>query len=116
MLLQRFRSTFPQIDFAVRAMSNDSIPTDVPLGAVDLSFYAVIGKAEWPGVRIIPYAQDSLVAICSRNHRFASSKSVRLEMLSRESFVALTADRALMKLVDDGFARYHLKTLDSICE
>jgi DNA-binding transcriptional LysR family regulator len=109
LVLQRFRSTFPQIEFAVRAMSNDRIPADVRSGSVDLSFYAVIGKAEWPGVRVIPYAQDSLVAICSRNHRFASSKSVRLEMLSRESFVDLTADRALRKLVDHGFAQYHLK-------
>ena len=65
-------------------------------------------SAEWPGVRVIPYAQDSLVAICSRNHRFASSKSVRLEMLSREGFVDLTAERALRKLVDHG-AQYHLK-------
>ncbi len=108
-LLQRFRSSFPQIEFAVRAMSNDRIPADVRSGSVDLSFYAVIGKAEWPGVRVIPYAQDSLVAICSRNHRFASSKSVRLEVLSRESFVDLTADRAVRKLVDHGFAQYHLK-------
>jgi DNA-binding transcriptional LysR family regulator len=90
-------------------MSNDSIPTDVRSGSVDLSFYAVIGKAEWPCGRVIPYAQDSLVAICSRNHRLASSKSVRLEMLSRGSFDDLTAERALRKLVDHGFAQFHLK-------
>jgi DNA-binding transcriptional LysR family regulator len=109
LLLQRFRSAYPQIEFAVRAMNNDSIPADVRSGSVDLSFHAVVGKAEWPGVRVIPYAQDSLVAICSRNHRFASSKSVRLEVLSQEIFVDLTPERALRKLVDHGFAQYHLK-------
>jgi len=109
LLLQRFRSTYPQIEFAVRAMSNDSIPADVRSGAVDLSFYAVVGKAEWPGVRVIPYAQDSLVAICSRNHTFTSRKSIRLEMLSKESFVDMTPERALRKVVDHGFDLYHLK-------
>jgi DNA-binding transcriptional LysR family regulator len=109
LLLQRFRSAYPQIEFAVRAMSNDSIPADVRSGSIDLSFYAVVGKTQWPGVRVIHYVQDSLVAICSRRHRFASHKSVRPEMLSRESFVDLTPERALRKLVDQGFAQYHLK-------
>jgi DNA-binding transcriptional LysR family regulator len=109
LLLQRFRSAYPQIEFAVRAMHNDSIPADVRSGSLDLSFYAVVGKAEWAGVRVIPYAQDSLVAICSRNHRFASKKGVRLEALSQEIFVDLTRERALRKLVDHVFALYHLK-------
>jgi DNA-binding transcriptional LysR family regulator len=111
LLLQRFRSAYPQIEFAVRGMTNDSIPADVRSGSVDLSFYIVIGKAEFPGVRVIPYAQDSLVAICSRNHKFASSKTVRLEALSQEIFVDMTPERALRKLVDHGFSQYHLKRM-----
>jgi DNA-binding transcriptional LysR family regulator len=108
LLLQRFRSAYPQVEFAVRATENDSIPGRVRSGELDLSFHAVVHKAEWPGLRTIPYVQDSLVAICSRNHRFASAKSLRLEILAQENFVDLTSERALRKLADQAFALYHL--------
>jgi DNA-binding transcriptional LysR family regulator len=77
-------------------------------GYVDLSFQAIIGKEQWPGVQVIPYAQDSLVAICSSKHALAKSRSVRLEMLSHESFVDLTPERALRKLVDQVFTQHRL--------
>jgi DNA-binding transcriptional LysR family regulator len=76
---------------------------------VDLSFYAVVNKAEWPGLRVIPYAQDSLVAVCSRDHRLAAMKSVRLAVLAQETFVDLTSERALRKLTDQVFALHHLR-------
>jgi DNA-binding transcriptional LysR family regulator len=107
-LLQRFHSSYPKVEFAVRALSTEAIPTLVRSGSVDLSFQAIIGKEQWPGIQVIPYAQDSLVAICSSKHALARSSSVRLEMLSRESFVDLTPERALRKLVDQVFTEHHL--------
>ena len=107
-LLQRFHSSYPEVEFAVRALSTEAIPTLVRSGSVDLSFQAIIGKEQWPGIQVIPYAQDSLVAICSSKHALARSSSVRLEMLSRESFVDLTPERALRKLVDQVFTEHHL--------
>jgi DNA-binding transcriptional LysR family regulator len=67
MLLQRFRSSYPEVEFAVRALPTETTPALVRSGYVDLSFHAVIGKEQWPGLQMIPYVQDSLVAICSRN-------------------------------------------------
>jgi DNA-binding transcriptional LysR family regulator len=107
-LLQRFHSSYPEIEFAVRALSTETAPALVRSGYVDLSFQAIIGKERWPGVQVLPYAQDSLVAICSSKHGLAKSSSVRLEMLSHENFVDLTPERALRKLVDQVFIQHHL--------
>jgi DNA-binding transcriptional LysR family regulator len=107
-LLQRFHLSYPEVEFAVRALSTEAIPALVRSGAVDLSFQAIISKERWPGVQVIPYVQDSLVAICSSKHALAKSSSVRLEMLSHESFVDLTPERALRKLVDQVFTQHHL--------
>jgi DNA-binding transcriptional LysR family regulator len=107
-LLQRFHSSYPEVEFAVRALSTETIPSLVRSGYVDLSFQVILGKERWPGVQVIPYAQDSLVAICSNKHALARSNSVRLEVLSHESFVDLTPERALRKLVDQIFTHHHL--------
>jgi DNA-binding transcriptional LysR family regulator len=109
LLLQRFRTAYPQVEFAVRALGNDSIPAHVRSGYVDLSFYSVVNKSEWPGLRTIPYAKDTLVVIRAQNHKFSAHKSIRLEMLAQESFVDLTPERALRKLTDQAFALHHLR-------
>jgi DNA-binding transcriptional LysR family regulator len=109
LLLQRFRTAYPQVEFAVRALVTKEIPSLVRSGYVDLSFHAVVGKEQWPGLRVIPYAQDSLVAICSRKHVLAKNKSVRLDALAEESFVDMTQERALRKLVDQIFFQHHLR-------
>jgi DNA-binding transcriptional LysR family regulator len=107
-LLQRFHSSYPEVEFAVRALSTEAVPALVRSGYVDLSFQAILGKERWPGVQVIPYAQDSLVAICSSKHALARKSSVQLEVLSHESFVDLTPERALRKLVDQIFTQHHL--------
>jgi DNA-binding transcriptional LysR family regulator len=107
-LLQRFHSSYPEVEFALRALSTEAIPALVRSGYVDLSFQAIVGKERWPGVQTIPYAQDSLVAICSSKHALAGSNRVRLENLSHESFVDLTPERALRKLVDQVFTQHQL--------
>ena len=109
LLLKRFRAAYPQVEIAVRALSTDSIPAQVGSGDVDLSFHALVNRSEWPGVQVIPYAQDSLVAICSLDHPSRSAKSVRLEALAQRTFVDLTPNRALRRVVDQMFAEHHIK-------
>jgi len=108
-LLGRFRSSYPEIEFAVRALPAESIPALVRSGYVDMSFYPILGKEQWTGLQVTPYVQDSLVAICSRKHPLAKQQSVRLEALTGESFVELTPERALRKLVDQAFTQHHLE-------
>jgi DNA-binding transcriptional LysR family regulator len=97
------------VEIAVRALSTDSIPARVGYGDLDLSFHALVRRTEWPGLQVIPYAQDSLVAICPLSHPKRSAKSVRLEELAQRTFVDLTSDRALRRVVDQMFAEHHLQ-------
>jgi DNA-binding transcriptional LysR family regulator len=109
LLLQRFRSLYPRIEFEARALQTEAIPRMVRSGQVDLSFQAIVDREHWPGLQVIPYAQDVLVAIASRKHPLAAKKSVALEILSGETCVDLTPDRALRTLVDSVFAARQLR-------
>lgn len=109
LLLKRFRGAYPAVEITVRALNTGSIPALVGSGDVDLSFHALVNRTEWPGVRVIPYAQDSLVAICSAHHFSRPAKSIRLEALAEGTFVDLTPERALRRVVDQMFAEHHLK-------
>ena len=108
-LLKRFRSAFPMVDVTVRVPASDTVPGLLRSGEIDLSFHAIIDKDQWPGIQLIPYMQDPLVAVCPSDHPLASRSSVTIETLSNEIFVDLTRDRALRRLIDKVFAQHHLK-------
>jgi DNA-binding transcriptional LysR family regulator len=109
LLLKRFRTAYPEVEISVRALNFDAIPALVRSGDVDLSFHPIVGRTDWPGLQVIPYAQDSLVAICSRAHPLGTTKSVLLSTLAKEIFIDLTLERALRRLVDQAFAEHRLK-------
>jgi DNA-binding transcriptional LysR family regulator len=113
LLLKTFRTRYPQVEFSVRSLSIDKIPALVRSGYVDLSFHALVEEKTWAGITILPFARDSLVAICSSKHLLAGRRSVSLELLSKEGFVDLTPERALRALVDRAFLENNLKR-DSI--
>ncbi len=48
----------------------------------------------------MPFAQDSLVAICAGKHPLSQRKTVTLESLCPLPFVDVTPERALRTLVD----------------
>jgi DNA-binding transcriptional LysR family regulator len=108
-LLKGFRSAFPKVHVTVRALITDTIPGLVRSGDIDLSFHAITDRDQWPGIELIPYLQDLLVAVCPSDHPLASRSTVTIETLSKEIFVDLTLDRALRRLVDKVFAQHHLK-------
>jgi DNA-binding transcriptional LysR family regulator len=109
LLLKRFRAAYPQVEIAVRALTTDAIPGLVASGDVDLSFHALVKRMEWPGVQVIPYVEDSLVAVCSAQSSRWRTGSVSLEALARGTFVDLSPDRALRRVVDRMFAEHHVK-------
>jgi DNA-binding transcriptional LysR family regulator len=110
LLLKRFRAAYPEVEIAVRALTTDAIPGLVASGDVDLSFHALVNRGEWPGVEVIPYVEDSLVAVCSVDHaERRKAGSVSLKALAEETFVDLSPDRALRRVVDGMFAEHRLK-------
>ena len=108
LLLRRFREVYPAVDVSVKALSTDMIPALIRSGEVDVSFHAIVGRAKWPGVQVIPYAHDFLVAVCARGHSLEAAKSVSLRRLAEEMFVDVTPDRALRRLVDQVFGQANL--------
>ena len=109
-LLQQFRFAFPRVDVSVRSRKvADTVPGLVRSGEIDLGFHAIIDRDRWPGIQLIPFMQDPLVAICSTDHPLAPRSRVSLETLSKEIFVDLTPDRPLRQLLDKVFAQHHLK-------
>ena len=108
-LLKQFRSAFPMVNVSVRVQFGDTVPELVRSGEIDLSFRAIIDKDQWPGIQLIPYMQDRLVAVCPSDHPLASRSSVTIETLSKEIFVDLTRDFPLRRLIDKVFAQHHLK-------
>ena len=64
------------------------------------------------GLQFTPFAQDSLVAVCSRKHPLATRRNVSLAVLSKEEFVDLTPERALRRMVDHIFSDHHLRRDD----
>ncbi len=103
LVLKRFQRAYPEIEVSVRALSTENIPEMVRAGEVHLSFHAILDRTKWPGVEVIPYKQDSLVAAMAFDHRLASRRGVSLELLAKENFVDLSSDRALRKLIDHEF-------------
>lgn len=108
-LLDVFRTKYPDVEFAVRSLDTDTIPAHVRSGYVDLSFHALVGEKIGAGLKVIPFSQDSLVAICAREHSLATRRGVGLDLLKDETFVDLTHERALRKLVDRSFAEDNAK-------
>ena len=107
-LLHSFRTRYPEVEFSVRSLNTETIPAQVRSGYVDLSFHALVGDSKDSGLRMIPFAQDSLIAICSAKHPFSARRSVSLELLARERFVDLTPERALRRPVDSIFQKIKL--------
>jgi DNA-binding transcriptional LysR family regulator len=109
LLLKRFRAAYPEVEIAVRAVSTDAIPGLVASGDLDLSFHALVNRREWPGVEVIPFVEDSLVAVCSAQSARGRAGSVSLEGLAQGTFVDLSPDRALRRVVDGMFAEHRVK-------
>ena len=107
-VLHTFGSKYPEVEFSVRSLNTETIPAQVRSGYVDLSFHALVGDSNDAGLRMIPFAQDSVIAICSTKHPLAARRSVSLEQLAREKFVDLTPERALRRLVDSIFRKTKL--------
>lgn len=108
-LLETFRGKYPKVEFAVRSLLTEVIPEQVRSGYVDLSFHAAIGESKWTGLKVIPFTEDTLVAVCSKKNHLAARRNVSLDVLAQAKFVDLTRERALRKLTDRIFSERNLE-------
>ena len=95
-VLQKFRTQYSEVEFAVRSVDSIRAPELV----LDLSFHAEITKVKLAGVDATPFFKDSLVAVCAKTHELATQDRASLSEVARFPFVDLTAERALRVLID----------------
>ena len=107
-VLGRFHAQYPDVDFTVRSIDSPQAPELIREGSIDLCFHAITAKTLPAGVDAIPFIEDSLVAICTKEHPLAQRKAVKLEVMCKLPFVDLTPERALRVLVDRSCAAHGL--------
>jgi DNA-binding transcriptional LysR family regulator len=107
-LFRHFHEAFPEVELLIETVLNSNVPVLVSSGKLDIGFYGFIDKRPFPGLRVVHFAENSLVAICSKSHRLASQNSLRIEALARESFIDTTLEGDLRKLTDSIFTQHGL--------
>jgi len=96
--LKAFRAKFPAVELHVEYRRSHQVYSQVTSGEVDLGLVAYPAKRN--GLQSDTFSEDRLVLICHPNHRLASRKSIRLEELSGEKFIAFEPDLPTRKVID----------------
>jgi DNA-binding transcriptional LysR family regulator len=109
LVLKKIRVEQPQVEIEVRSTTAEAVPEMVRSGELDLSFHTLFGNATPPGLQVIPFIEDTLVAICAREYSLGSRGKVSMEMLAKEDFVDLIPERATRKLIDREFMMRDLR-------
>jgi DNA-binding transcriptional LysR family regulator len=102
LVLKKIRLDHPQMEIEVRSTPAEAVPEMVRSGELDLSFH--LGNETIPGLQVLPFIQDTLVAICARDYPLGIKGRVSIEALAKENFVDLIPGRATRKLVDREFS------------
>ncbi len=96
--LKAFMRRFPAANVRLEYSRSNRIYEDVSSGAVDLGIVAYPVRRS--GLEIIPLREDTLVVIAAPEHPLAKKKSVTIEDLGREPFVAFERDVPTRRNID----------------
>ncbi|MDT2005285.1 LysR family transcriptional regulator [Rhodococcus opacus] len=97
-LVSGYRKLRPGVQFELRGAAADSVIDDVRNGRSDLGFVAPAPPVDdlvW-----VPVATEPVCLLVPEGHRLARRKSVRLEEVALEDFVALSPAYGLRRLTD----------------
>lgn len=83
--LKRFKETMPNVETFSYVNNTKSIEEKLLKSELDIGI--VEGQIKNHDLITIPVIKDSLVIICSKNHRFAGRKKISVKELENESFV-----------------------------
>jgi len=101
-VLGLFKKKYNNIDLTLEIHSSRKICWYVANGQID---FAIIG-GKVPNeldriLEIIPYAEDELALIISKNHTLRSEKFIKKEDLYRLNFITFNKDSTIQKLIND---------------
>ncbi|HEX8295317.1 MAG TPA: LysR family transcriptional regulator [Chthoniobacteraceae bacterium] len=96
--LKAFREKFPEVEVHVEYRRSQQVYTQVLEGEVDLGLVAYPVKRTGLAVEI--FSADELVVICHPNHPLAGEKTISLQRLAGEKFIAFEPDVPTRKVID----------------
>jgi DNA-binding transcriptional LysR family regulator len=85
-LIRRFRKLYPEVEFSLRNILTSDQPELIQSGILDVGFLR-LPIQRMKGIEVTPIHREPFVVIVPSNHRFASSRGVRLRELRGEKFV-----------------------------
>jgi LysR family transcriptional regulator, transcriptional activator of the cysJI operon len=115
--LKKFLKAYPTVNVHVEYRRSNQVYDDVLGNVVDLGLIAYPVKDA--KLEIVPLRRDSLVLICHPQHRLARHKSVKLEQLGGQKFIAFEPDIPTRKAIDkvmkdEGVEVHHVMEFDNI--
>lgn len=102
-LLAKFRSSYPGVEIEVRQGGSTPMLDELASGRLDLAFVATAGHPI-DGLDLRPLSTESMVMVCSAEHRLASAKLVSLPDLAGEAFVDFDPTWGARAISDHAFA------------
>jgi DNA-binding transcriptional LysR family regulator len=96
--LKAFRERFPEVEVHVEYRRSQQVYALVLAGEVDLGLVAYPAKRT--GLLVEIFSKDQLVLICHPSHHLAGEKSIGLERLNGEKFIAFEPDVPTRKVID----------------
>ncbi len=111
--LKEFRRLHPEVTVHVEYARSTQIYAKVLSGEVDLGLVAYPARRK--GLLVEPFMEDRMVVICHPNHPLAKKKSVQLEELAGEKFIAFGPDLPTRKVIDRHL-KGHAVSIDFIME
>ncbi|MGB8168809.1 MAG: LysR family transcriptional regulator [Chthoniobacteraceae bacterium] len=96
--LKSFREKFPEVEVHVEYRRSQQVYSLVLDGEVDLGLVAYPTKRT--GLIVEIFSKDQLVLICHPSHPLAREKSIGLDRLNGEKFIAFEPDVPTRKVID----------------
>jgi DNA-binding transcriptional LysR family regulator len=99
--LKKFFKAYPTVNVHVEYRRSNQVCEDVLGNVVDLGLVAY--PARDAKLEIVPFRKDTLVLICHPQHPFAKLKSVKVQDLAGQKFVAFDPDIPTRRAIDRAF-------------
>jgi DNA-binding transcriptional LysR family regulator len=105
--LKEYIRRYPEVNIQVEYRPSEQVYHAVADGDADLGLVAY--PEERPGLVMVPFFEDHLVLICSREHPFSHHRSVPLKELDGQRFVGFQAEIPTRRALDTLMRRAGVK-------
>lgn len=98
-MIKAFRQDYPGVEFRIMSGDYHDVEQWLRAGTVDLGFVSLPCEAN---CRCVPLAEDKILAVVPKDHRFASLPRFPLSMAGDEPFISLleASDQDLRRALD----------------